>query len=203
MLLLVYSSKPTSWQPDRSLQQDRAPLLIYAAFPVFFFSTSFTLVQAYIACSASLVLPSVVILVILLIFLHLSDQTSHLPLIYNSSSCSRKNILTVFGLDIHRCILWILRQPLLRLPVVFHYSGFIPASLLNNIHKTFTLFSPTHHSCSDKTAFLHVRIYSERYVVIYFLHSNVGAVWFGELFINSIISLEVFMPKYYNCLQLI
>ena len=155
-------------------------------------SLSSSLVPAYIACSASLVLLSVVILVILLIFLHLSDQTSHLPLIYYSSSCSRKKILAGFVLDIYRCILWILRQPLLRLPVVSHYSGFILASLLNNIDKTLcfhSFFSPTHHSCSDKTAFPHVRIYSERYVVIYFLHSNVGAVRFVDLFIKSIISL--------------
>lgn len=219
MLLLVYSSKPTSWQPDRSLQQHRAPSHIYAAFPVFFFCTSFTLSpHIFILLSGTS----------LYCLLSLSGSPEcgnscnlayfsspfwpNLPSSphYYSSSCSRKNILAGFGLDIQRCIHWILRQPVLRLPVVSHYSGFIPASLLNNIHKTLlSLFFTTHHSCTDKTALLHVRIYSKRYVVIYLLHSNVGAVRTGKLFINLIISLEILMPKcllkwaFTVCLQIV
>lgn len=150
MLLLVYSSKPTSWQPDRSLQQHRALSLVYKL-PLYLpFSplspwykpqTEYKEVQAYIARSASHVLPGVLIL---FIFPHYCTQTSDITLCFSSTSPSSLLFLvselkiSLQGLELdsqwyQECIEAVSVEAPCCVP---RYSGFITASSLGNVKET-------------------------------------------------------------------
>lgn len=196
MLLLVYSSKHTSWQPDRSLQQHWARSLIYAAFSVFFClfylshshpppSFSYFLVKAYIACSALTVLlhcnscKFCLFLFTILTKPPFSAHPLHLLLLITIPQVTAENICARFEFDSQECILWLLKQPALRLPVV---RLIIQALFQHRLRRTFiklnvfTIFPQRWQIFAlDKVAKLlsYVSAFTViGYVVIYFLQCN-------------------------------
>lgn len=68
---------------------------------------------------------------------------------YYSSSHSWKYIFSGFKLNSQECILWLLMQLSVEAPYcVSHYSGFTPASSLQNIHKTLCFHSFCFRFCN-------------------------------------------------------
>ncbi len=192
MLLLVYSSKPTSWQPDRSLQQHRALSLVCATFSVIFFLTSFTLilpspssslVQSYTACSASLVLICIITLIILFIFLTILTKPSfscHFITFSILTSSSWQFLKSWLKISLQRqpvipeVYSLIIEEVSVEAPCcVSHYSGFFPTSFLKNTDKTVCSHFPSLKSCFTFT-YLYVQLYSYGHCCLFLYEIKCG-----------------------------